>query len=374
MPRSTEVPITPKVLEWAIDESGFSDEALASAVNVSLDTLLNWKRGETRPNLTQFRKLATKLHRQRATRPPATPEAHIEFRDIAGRAPRGLNPVERRYVRRAERLQRMLAWLAVELNATPRRLQQSQLSEDPEAAAARWRGLLNVTTDGQRRWRSASAAFDEWRASLERLGVEVFLFPLGAESCRGFSLWHESAPVIAVNTAWREEARIYTLFHELGHLATRSNSACAEWAGKATRSRDPLERWCERFSAAVLLPADDVLREVQGERPASLELAGRVARQFKVSLRAATIRLIELQLADWDLYDEIAPSTDRKPEGGGGGGGRKRLQIREDEFGERGTSLFVDGVKRDLISRSQALDYLDIPDSTFDSLAEPRER
>ena len=175
-----------------------------------------------------------------------------------------------------------------------------------------------------------------------------------------------------MNTAWNEEARIYTLFHELGHLATRSNSACAEWAGKATRPRDPVERWCERFAAAVLLPKAQVLSAIPPGSVASLQLASGIARRFPVSLRAATIRLIELGFATWDLYDEIPPASDRKPEGGGGGSGRNRLQIKEDEFGSRGTRLFVEGVERDLITRSQAIDYLDIPDPAFDALIVPR--
>jgi hypothetical protein len=104
--------------------------------------------------------------------------------------------------------------------------------------------------------------------------------------------------------------------------------------------------------------------------PITLGVAGTIARKFRVSLRAATIRLIELGLATWDLYEEIPPAADAKPEGGGGGGGRNRAQIKEDEFGARGTSLLVEAVRRDLIARSQALDYLDIPDAAFDSLLE----
>jgi hypothetical protein len=76
--------------------------------------------------------------------------------------------------------------------------------------------------------------------------------------------------------------------------------------------------------------------------------------------------LIELNLADWDLYDQILPLADSKPEGSGGGSGRNRLAIREDEFGARGTRLFVEAVRKEVITRSQALSYLDIPDEAFD--------
>ena len=108
MARGTEVPITPEVLEWAIDESGYSDEQLADEIGVSLDILEQWKKGGSRPNLTQFKKLSSKLHRQRATflvpEPPQTPEVELQFRDIFRSPSEGALSIERRYVRRAERM------------------------------------------------------------------------------------------------------------------------------------------------------------------------------------------------------------------------------------------------------------------------------
>lgn len=382
MPKAMEVPITPSVLDWAIAESGFSDEELAQQIGVTPSTLAAWKDGAGRPSLTELRKVASKLHRQLLTfllpAPPQSSAVKVEFRDIASRAKRQLNPVELRYLRRARRMQQVLSWLETELDERLPALPRYSITDPPESAAAQVRQLLKIRDTQHESWVSASKAFDHWRASAERLGIAIFLFPLGAKSCRGFSLWHEPTPVIAINTAWSEEARIYTLLHEFGHLVTRSNSACAEWAGKATRPVDPIERWCERFAAAVLLPRESILRFLGDRRLREpfrdLAAARAVANRFRVSLRASTLRLIELHLADWDLYEEIPPAADSKPTGGGGGGGRDRLAIREDEIGTRGASLFVEGVRADVLSRSQAVDYLDIPDRSFDDLSTKADR
>ena len=120
----------------------------------------------------------------------------------------------------------------------------------------------------------------------------MFLYPIGEDACRGFSLWDSLAPVIAVNTAWNEEARIFTLFHEFGHILTRSSSACVEVGSTRTLTgtEDPAERWCERFAASLLMPDDDV-RLLVGQR-FGLARIDRVddvrwlARQFKASLGA----------------------------------------------------------------------------------------
>ena len=60
-----------------------------------------------------------------------------------------------------------------------------------------------------------------------------------------------------------------------------------------------VERWCETTAAAVLLPASavraDVPKETSNEE--AYQAARRLASRFKVSVRAAAIRLMELDLA-----------------------------------------------------------------------------
>jgi Zn-dependent peptidase ImmA (M78 family)/transcriptional regulator with XRE-family HTH domain len=375
MSRGIPVPITPSVLDWAISESGYSREEIADAIGVSIETLERWKSGDPKPTLTQARRLAAKLHRPLASfllpSPPPSRPLPVEFRKPIGQQ-RELSPKERRHVRRAARLQEILSWVATELSMSLSKTPSASLSESPVSVAQRARDLIDVSTSSQMDWPSSSSAFDNWRAALESTGHIVFLFSLGKDSCRGFSIWDDYAPVVAINTAWNEEARIFTLFHEFGHLITRTSSACVE-SIRTSANADPVERWCERFAADLLMPSSAIEASLvqYGWRPGdsitSLSLASRIARRFKVSLRAAVIRLIELGTATWNLYDDIPPISDKKGEGGGGGG-RKRAQIREDQFGSRATSLLVRAVEKDVLSRSQAIDFLDIPDAAFDDL------
>jgi Zn-dependent peptidase ImmA (M78 family) len=271
-----------------------------------------------------------------------------------------------------------LAWLAGELELGSPRTLSATINDDPVVIAKAAREMLKVSTTDQKRWLSDSVAFDEWRNALERSGHLIFLFSIGKGSCSGFSLWNNLAPVVAVNTAWNESARIFTLFHEMAHLITRTSSACVE-SVRATAKTDPVERWCERFAAALLMPGRDVeatLRELGLANDADvtdLRVAKRIANLYKVSLRAAVIRLIELNAATWDLYREIPPLSDSKPPGGGGSG-RNRTQIREDQLGDRATALLVTAVEKDVLDRSQAVEILDIPDIKFDELLQTRRR
>jgi Zn-dependent peptidase ImmA (M78 family) len=174
-----------------------------------------------------------------------------------------------------------------------------------------------------------------------------------------------------VNTAWNTEARIFSLLHEYGHLLTRTDSACIEdgFAQASVREED-VERWCERFSVAVLMPKSTLEHLLRAESRAGmsqLAIASFVAKRFKVSLRAAAIRLIEVNSATWDLYRQIPAKSDKKLVGTGGKG-RNRLQVREDQFGHRTTQLFLRAVEKDVLTRTDVLGVLNIADSDLATL------
>lgn len=257
----------------------------------------------------------------------------------------------------------------------PRHAEYS-LTTDVEQAAQYARQKLRPllpTTLGD--WRTHAQAFDAWRTALEASGVLVFLFPLGRDAARGFSLWNDHAPLIAANTAWNDAARIYTLFHEYGHLLTRTSSVCLDRSGpRISKPTDRAERWCEEFAAAALLPwgpISDFLRRRFNWHPGieikDLDVPRAIANAFKVSWRAATIRLIERGAASWDLYARIPPYTDQKQRGGAGEG-RDRGQIREDQYGQRAVDLFVRALDREVLGRADVLDYLDVTDRALDRL------
>ena len=342
---------------------------LAARVHVPAETLQAWTTGEAFPGLTKLRALAAKLKRPLASfllpAPPVSVRPAVEFRSPPGTQRRALNPAERRYLREAARLQHFLSWVSKELGESPVALKRETTNSGVDDAAARARELLGVTKAQQYEWHSPSAAFAAWRQAVEESGVLVFLFSLGAESCRGFSLWDDFAPLIAVNTFWLPSARNFTLFHEHGHLLTRTASACLQGTRRWTsKSSDSTERWCEEFAAALLMP-EPVVREriarLSDNQPDAM-IAG-IANAFKVSRRAAALRLVELDYITWEDYEALPPF---EPKPRGGGKGRDRTQLREDQYGARTTALIGRALERDVIGRGDALDYLDVPESALD--------
>src|SRR5581483_3149248 len=121
-----------------------------------------------------------------------------------------------------------------------------------------------------------------------------------------------------------------------------TSSVCLEDAERYfARPNDPTERWCERCSAAVLMPWDEMKRVLGREFRWSpgvvirdVARVQKIARIFRVSIRATALRLIHHGTADWELYAKIPVASEEKRRGGGGEG-RRRPQIREDHYGRR---------------------------------------
>jgi len=357
------------VLEWALSESGYEADALARAIGVAPDVVRAWVKGDDQPNITALRALATELKRPLAAfllpHPPKVPKPAIEFRAPGGSGRADLNVAERHRIREAVRLQRMLAWITRELGRAPATVPRETIKASAETRARETRTRLDVTVEQQRKWRSASAALQGWRRALERTGVFVFTLPMGEESARGFSLWDEQAPLIALNTSWNAEARIFTLFHEYAHLLTRTSSACVEAVNRLpTGKSDPTERWCEQFAADVIIPRqalEEYLTTQGVRRPVTdLKTIGRIAHHFRASLRTTTLRLISLKAASWPLYRSLPAHAERKP-AGGGGAGRNRAQIRVEQYGLHTANVFSTALEKDLVNRADVLDYLDMP-------------
>ena len=372
MARGTTVPITASVLEWAIEESGYDVEELAKTAEIAPSKIEAWLAG-AQPPVTDLRAIAAILKRPFATfflpGPPKQKKPPIEFRVPADSVRSDLNVIERQRIREAARLQEILAWVVRELDRPRPKIPRVAINQSAEIEATELRADLGITFERQKDWTTGVRALRGWRRALENYGVFVLALSMGEDSIRGFSLWHEDAPLIALNTSWSAEARIFTLFHEYGHLLTRTSSACIESIGRA--KSDPTERWCEEFAADVIIPRREVQRylRMNNMRPPIKDIrsVSRIANVFRVSLRATTLQLIAMETASWPLYNALPPLSERKSSGGGGGAGRPRAQIRLDQYGLEAIGLFATAVDRDVLNRADVLDYLDIPPASLGS-------
>lgn len=374
------VPVTGSVLRWAREEIGLSLAELADALKVDRDELAAWEAGAAQPTRGQFSNLVQRLKRPSAVfflaEPPASAGLPTALRNAPGLGTHSLGPAEVKQIRWARRLQEVLSWVLEDAGEAPVTLESVDLDDSPTQVADDARIRSGITPAEQLGWGSPSEAFRMWRGSLEDRGVLVLQLSMGKRNLRGFSAWNDYAPVVAGNTSYHPTARVFTLLHEYAHLLTRTDAACLQFI-VPTEHDGRVERWCEQFAAAFLLPAD-ALREVASRYGASTvapvtdpDIARRIANRFHVSTRATSIRLQELGIAPTTLYGSVVQHFASKDwnEGGGGGGGQQAPEKRLGQLGTRVPELLLDAAAAGRLNRRDLSDYLELTTGQVDDLA-----
>ena len=305
-------PVTPSVLSWAITEDGRSMQELAEALDVAVDDVEAWIAGDAAPSRGQVTKIAKALRRPRALffmpSSPAGAALPASFRHPPG-TDRSVSPKVRRSGRESRRIQQAVSWARREQPALqlPRVNSSTTL---PSVAAATVRTWLGLDIDQQMSWKNEYDAVRGWREALERRGVLVFALQLGSGEVRGFSTWDDRAPLIVMNTSSvSPAARIFTIGHELGHLVARQDATCLDPEESDPLQGVAIERWCEEFAAALLMPLQLVDQVVEQARidpgGATLGTVKLLMRRARVSGRAAALRLISLGWAEPSLYAAV---------------------------------------------------------------------
>jgi Zn-dependent peptidase ImmA (M78 family) len=378
-PLASDVSITPSVLRWAVESSGMDAEEVARRVKCAPEHLSAWMEGNAQPTRGQFTRLVNTLRRPSATFFLPHPPLTEDFHDISFRSPRGnkgdaeLTKELRLHLRKAVRIQKFVSWIARSEGEAVAELPEHSIKVDAVEAGEEFReNWSNLSLEVQLRWADEWEALRAWRQSLEALRLLVLQYPLRQTGPRGFSLADEYAPLVAINSAYSATARIYSLLHEVGHLVTKTNSACWGFA-QSSPWGEVTERWCEEFAASALMPSAaflDWIDEHEGGYLSEPQQARAAANRFKVSIRAASLRAIDLRRADKGLYakvDRLYQASDFPGQSGGGGGlarPRKRIQ----ELGLRTPRLIESAIDRGLVSTREALDYLDVTIGEYDDL------
>lgn len=303
-------PITPAVLEWSIDQDGRSRSELAATLKVDGAELEAWLAGEIQPRVGEVSKIAKVLHRPRVffflPEPPATAAMPSGFRHPPGIGARKVSSSVLVEARRAKRLQRAIASTVADHDRPGVPL--ATVKEPPAITADAARKWLGVAPG--ERWADEYEALRRWRGALEAAGILVFDLQLGKDEVRGFADWDERAPMIVVNsTSVSPPARIFTLGHELAHLLLREATACLEPSGGNLTINTRTEQWCERFAAALIMPAGEVRRLMDnlkvGQGQADINAVKATMNAFRVSARAAAVNLSDLGFAQDGLYAAV---------------------------------------------------------------------
>ena len=93
-----------------------------------------------------------------------------------------------------------------------------------------------------------------WRRALEASGIVVFQMTVSEEEARGFSIYAENLPAVVVNVKDAPNGRLFTMLHELAHLALRQAGICDLREDQTGQVPHYVEVFCNYVAGAALIP------------------------------------------------------------------------------------------------------------------------
>ena len=368
-----EAIVRPDLLVWARESAGYSAPEAGKRLHVRPAQIESWERGEKRPTFPQARAMA-KLYRRPFNlfflpEPPSDPDQPADFRAnpevLAEQSP------ELRWQLRRARLLRDAAVELAEANpaAFPPFPLRVQTKESPSAVARKIHGVFDPILENRGKWRTADDAFRGWRRAIEAVGALTFMARgIRASEMSGATLAFDVAPTILINAADHANRRVFSLLHELVHVALRKDGLSDSWDDDAA-DRFAVERFCNAVAAEALVPTSELTKHhlVVGRRPGARlpwtdgELED-LARHFLVSREAILRKLVDLQLVSKNQYGQWRaahpyqpqkPDDDTEKEGG-----PSYYTLKIHELGTRYLRTVFDSFRADRINLADVCDYL----------------
>lgn len=326
-PDLESVSFNPKVLIALRDQYLCSPSQVAKAIGITTSQYNSFENGEAEPNSPTLVKLARFFRTKEQTFYRVTlPKQYktINFRNSLATYKGEPGPVIDA-INFATQIQKLL-YSVVDISESWSNIQKDRVStnEDAEEVANTWRARLRISDEYQISSSSVTQFFMYLRSRIESLGISVIVPSIEERFIKGISIGsNDRIPMILINSYMQQKAsRTFTLAHEFGHVLIGSDDVSNPYAPDGV-----IERFCNKFAAALLMPAPLLKTLIQTRKnPATNNAVIKwLSNKLKVSMEAVVIRLQECGIAPanfWVQWKSQFANRGRLPseesEGGGG--------------------------------------------------------
>jgi len=267
---SLEGIVNPDLLIWAREASHLNRMEAAAHLGRSVTEakLQAWEEGKAFPTITQLRKVARLYKRSIGVfflreRPRVTP-APRDFRRVELSYQHTMSPALANGIRLAESKREAALDIYAQQDEEPPAFGiVADPAGAPEQIAQTMLAQLRVSMEDRRGWASEYDALNAWKVAVEALGVLVMqVSRVSVSEMRGCSLALFPLPVIILNASDKPLGRIFSLLHELTHLA-RAESGLCDVLEEADRTDDQqrVEIYCNHVAGAILVPMRELLAQ-----------------------------------------------------------------------------------------------------------------
>ncbi|HEX7633133.1 MAG TPA: ImmA/IrrE family metallo-endopeptidase [Candidatus Saccharimonadales bacterium] len=292
-----KIDLNPKVLAWARAESRYKEDEVASILGIKADDYLGWEQDGKEIKYSDVKKLAKLYKRQISTffleDVPTKTKTPTEYRNLTS-SYHELSKEAYLYVRRTSYYLELYREIQGEEVIRKQYEWLSKVRKHPGAQATLLRQILDAPLSEQRN--NGTKPFKYWREKFEKeLNIFIFQFPLEEKEYDGFSYTVDGKPYgITLNSRIPDTRKVFTLFHELGHIIEGQSGICL-----VNHTTNNVEAKCNYFAAEFLMPEDQIIPVISYNELKDNALG------LGVSPEAYLIRLKTLKLIEPTLYKEL---------------------------------------------------------------------
>ena len=286
-----KMPVTPKLISWACERSGYPYEKIES----KFKNLSNWISGESQPTWKQFHDFARMVHVPFGylflKEPPNENLPIPDFRTLDSApvyqpSPNLLDTIDLCQFRQDWYRE----FIVSEKSEQVELIGSESLKTAPKTVASKMRKLLRFDPIVIKNKVSKDAMVSLLINRLEEIGILVMISgivgsnshrKLDLQEFRGFALCDSYAPIIFINGADSKAAQLFTLCHELAHL-TLGTSGLSNVGISVPQKLRKQEKWCNAVAAEILVPSDLLQKMFNQGNSISVEVK-RLSNFFKVS-------------------------------------------------------------------------------------------
>lgn len=254
------IEVNHKVLIWARESLAINRNQAAEKTGVSAKRMAQLEEGEKPITLDELKEFSKAYKRTIATlllkEPPKEKPLPADRRTIDSKDLGSFNEKSIMAVRKARALSQSYIELKNEMGMQiPNFNFFASIKDKPQLVAIKLREHLNL--DELREIKNLNFALDAYIEKVESLGIAVFQLSLTQDKLRGFSLTDEAIPIIGIKRGSEPTtAKIFTLFHELGHIILNEGGLC----DLSEKSTIEIEKWCNAFSGEVIIPSAEIMQ------------------------------------------------------------------------------------------------------------------
>ncbi len=307
MPVTTRVEVAPELLEWARERSGLDKEHF----NKNFPKLPEWIAGTAKPTFKQLEDYANSTYTAIGyfflSSPPEEKFPIPDYRILHNKAIAKPSPHLRDTIYLCQERQDWYQDYARTAGLEPVEIVgMSTIAEDAVPAAASLQEILKFGLNERKgTWETA---FNTLKVKIQDLGVLVMTSSivghnthrkLDYKEFRGFTLIDSLAPLIFINGSDTRAAQMFTLAHELAHVALGKPGL--DSVDMNSKSDKRIEKWCNSFAAEFLLPINELKKQYRMTSDINSELK-RLASKNRVSTLVVLRRIHDAGYLAWNEY------------------------------------------------------------------------